>query len=329
MPESTVAGALLHGGRLSHTAVARIGGTGTAGLLAFMVVSDVLDDQAWDATLLACGAGLVLVIVLMWTLPWERLTPYWALIWPTIVLTVLLVAGITEGEVARLFLAFGSLTFLYIGVTQPPRTELFLLPLAILAWWLAMDLPAAEAAVRLALQLVVWVLIAEVPARLLQRLHEAQSQLSVRARTDALTGLANRHDLAGALTALQPGDTVVLVDLDHFKDFNDKYGHQAGDEVLARFGNLLEDSTRGSDLAVRYGGEEFLLLLSQVSAEQAQGLVERAAEMWAAESELTFSAGIAVMDEEADSTRTLGEADAALYGAKAAGRNTTRIHSPG
>ncbi|MBA3575765.1 MAG: diguanylate cyclase [Pseudonocardiales bacterium] len=59
---------------------------------------------------------------------------------------------------------------------------------------------------------------------------------------------------------------------------------------MARFGTLLEESTRGSDLAVRYGGEEFLLLLSQVSAEQAQGLVERVAQTWSAESELTFSA---------------------------------------
>jgi len=328
MPESSVAGALLHGGPLSRPVVARIGAVGTAGLLVFLAVSDVVDDQVWDATLFACGGGLLLIAGLMWTLPWERLSGHWALIWPTIVLTVLLIAGITEGELARLFLSFAGLTFLYIGVTQPPRTEIFLLPLAIPAWWLAMDLPAAESAVRLTLQLVVWVLIAEVPARLLQRLHEAQAQLSVRARTDALTGLANRHDLAGALHALQPGDTVVLVDLDHFKNFNDMHGHQAGDELLARFGTLLEESTRGSDLAVRYGGEEFLLLLSQVSAEQAQGLVERVAQTWSAESELTFSAGIAVMDGQADSTRTLAEADAALYAAKAAGRNTTRIHAP-
>lgn len=328
MPESSVAGAILHGGPLSRTVVARIGAAGTAGLLAFMAVSDVVDDQMLDATLYACGGGLLLVAGLMWTLPWDRLSGYWGLIWPTIALTALLIAGIAEDEVAQLFVSFVSLTFLYIGVTQPPRTGIFLLPLAIPAWWLAIDLPPPVAGVRLTLMLLVWMLVAEVPARLLLRLHEAQAQLSVRARTDALTGLANRHDLALALHSLQPGDTVVLVDLDHFKSFNDRYGHQAGDEVLARFGTLLEESTRGSDLAVRYGGEEFLLLLSQVSAKQAQGLVERAAELWATESELTFSAGIAVMDGQADSTRTLTEADAALYGAKAAGRNTTRIHSP-
>ena len=101
-----------------------------------------------------------------------------------------------------------------------------------------------------------------------------QVQLSVRARTDALTGLNNRHDLPRALSALLPGDSLVLLDLDHFKDFNDEHGHQAGDLVLADFG-AFSAAPCAPDLAFRYGGEEFLLLLSQTTAE-AQHLVDRA-----------------------------------------------------
>lgn len=67
MPVSAVAGALLHGGPLSRTVVARIGAAGTAVLLVFLAVSDVVDDQRWDATLFACGGGLLLVAGLTWT----------------------------------------------------------------------------------------------------------------------------------------------------------------------------------------------------------------------------------------------------------------------
>ncbi len=226
MPESSVAGALLHGGPLSRTVVARIGAVGTAGLLVFLAVSDVVDDQVWDATLFACGGGLLLVAGLMWTLPWERLSGHGALIWPTIVLTVLLIAGITEGELARLFLSFAGLTFLYIGVTQPPRTEIFLLPLA--------------GALR----------------------HPARGE---HPRFRPRGPLRRR----GVPAASQPG---------------------------------VRGAGAGSG---RAGGAD---LVGGVRAD-----IQR---------------GIAVMDGQADSTRTLAEADAALYAAKAAGRNTTRIHAP-
>lgn len=66
-----------------------------------------------------------------------------------------------------------------------------------------------------------------------------QVQLTIRVRTDVLTGLNNRHDLPRALGATLPGDSVVLADLDHFKQYNDRFGHQAGDVVLARADDAL------------------------------------------------------------------------------------------
>ncbi len=68
----------------------------------------------------------------------------------------------------------------------------------------------------------------------------------------------------------------MLLDLDHFKEFNDEHGHQAGDLVLADFGAFIGRTVRSSDIAFRYGGEEFLLLLSQTTARDAQHLVDRA-----------------------------------------------------
>ena len=181
--------------------------------------------------------------------------------------------------------------------------------------------------VRLTFATIVWLLIAEVPAWLLQRLHGMQVQLAVRAGTDALTGLSNRFDLPRALSALLPGDCLVLLDLDHFKEFNDEHGHQAGDLVLADFGAFIGRTVRSSDLAFRYGGEEFLLLLSQTTARDAQHLVDRASKAWTRRTQLTFSAGIALATKQGDED-ALKLADAALYAAKAAGRATSRVHVP-
>ena len=310
-----------------RTAAAQMGAAGAAVLLLLLAISDLVTDRRMDETPITCAAGLVIIGTLTRLLPWHRLSSRWTLIWPLLVLVALLVAALTEDELTRQLIGFAGLAFLYVGVTQPPMAELPLLAVAMPAWWFAMDLAPGEAIVRLTVTVVVWVLIAEIPARLLRRLRVAQALLSVRARTDALTGLANRHDLAAALGALLDGDTIVLIDMDHFKVFNDQHGHQAGDAVLAGFGRMLEQAIRTSDLAFRYGGEEFLLLLSQVSSEHAQRMIERIAAAWAEESALTFSAGIATVSDRGADT-TLARADAALYAAKAAGRNTTRVHDP-
>ncbi len=247
------------------------------------------------------GAGLALAAVVF--VPWTRLTPRALLVWPLAVLAVLLVSALSGSEAAALFTGAITLSFLYVGVTQPPGTCLPLLPLAGVTWWLAINLPTSDSIVRLASAVIVWILVAEVPARLLERLYRMGVQLSVRARTDALTGLNNRHDLPRALNALLPGDSLVLLDLDRFKDFNDQYGHQAGDVVLADFGAFLGRTARSSDLAFRYGGEEFLLLLSQTTAAEAQHLVDRAAATWNGQTQLTFSAGIAMAMTAGDEAR--------------------------
>jgi two-component system chemotaxis response regulator CheY len=171
----------------------------------------------------------------------------------------------------------------------------------------------------------------------LDRLHRA---LTAQARTDALTKLGNRlrlhEDLEGINDrAVRYGHTycVAICDLDDFKQFNDKYGHQAGDNALRQVGGVLARESRSGDGAYRYGGEEFLVVLSGQTLSQATIAMERirrAVEALAiphqanrAAAVVTISVGVSAWEHEQLDTPTtvLARADNALYQSKAAGRN--------
>ncbi len=142
------------------------------------------------------------------------------------------------------------------------------------------------------------------------------------AEVDQLTGLPNRRVLGRALGRLRTDDTVIMLDLDHFKPLNDREGHAAGDQVLRAFGRVVADATRARDLAGRYGGEEFLIVLSaSEGAPDAEGFLHRLRSDWerARPYPVTFSAGIATVGTER--SETVQRADAALYAAKRAGRD--------
>jgi diguanylate cyclase (GGDEF)-like protein len=148
------------------------------------------------------------------------------------------------------------------------------------------------------------------------------ARLRVRAEVDPLTGLGNRRRLETALTKLRPGDVVIAIDLDNFKAVNDTLGHDVGDEVLRSFGRHLASLTRSGELAIRTGGEEFLLIISGNDATHrtAATLLGRLASDWWARSPLTtFSAG-AVAHPGGASAATIKRADQALYEAKRRGR---------
>ena len=124
----------------------------------------------------------------------------------------------------------------------------------------------------------------------------------------------------------------MLVDIDHFKRINDTYGHQAGDEVLKVLADSFKFNIRGVDLACRYGGEEFVIVMPETEMQIAERVAERLREAIAertypvgegrAEIPVTASIGIATLDPVRDTSQTLLErADKALYEAKAMGRN--------
>ncbi|MFN8535759.1 MAG: diguanylate cyclase [Dehalococcoidia bacterium] len=167
------------------------------------------------------------------------------------------------------------------------------------------------------------------------RLRETLHSQSVR---DPLTDLYNRRYLEEALylegrrhLRTGRGLALLMIDIDHFKQFNDQFGHDAGDLVLREFGRLLRSHIRGSDIACRFGGEEFTLILPEIGVEDATA---RAGQIRAAVAAmrlslrgqplgaLTCSIGVAVFPEHAATVEEcLTAADQALYRAKAAGRD--------
>jgi len=151
--------------------------------------------------------------------------------------------------------------------------------------------------------------------------------------TDALTGLANRKALDAAVAAVAAeGGAVILCDIDHFKQFNDRWGHQTGDQVLREVAGCLKASIPESGMAARYGGEEFAILLRGADLMQAAATAERARRVVESRravdkstgnilGRITISAGVAVFVAGEDAMATIGRADACLYAAKRSGRN--------
>jgi diguanylate cyclase (GGDEF)-like protein len=163
---------------------------------------------------------------------------------------------------------------------------------------------------------------------LLRQREHLTRQLEKLARTDALTGVANRHvwndrldhALEAARRTSQPL-TVAIIDLDHFKAFNDAYGHPAGDTLLRETAKAFESTVRQGDLIARYGGEEFSLLLPNCTLSDAKTLIERLRSVM--RHGQRFSAGITQTNGWEHSEDIVIRADRALYEAKALGRNCT------
>ena len=156
------------------------------------------------------------------------------------------------------------------------------------------------------------------------------------ANTDELTGLANRRRLFETLQ-LEIGRarrsrrplTIAMVDLDHFKRYNDTFGHSAGDDLLQHFALRTTSRTRAQDLVARYGGEEFCMVLPETDAEGAVALVEGLRHEGAGDDRLgrrvTFSAGLATWNGSESAEDLVYRADASLYRAKAAGRDQVAV----
>ena len=122
-------------------------------------------------------------------------------------------------------------------------------------------------------------LLSQEAGPMFSRLHE-KAVLAHDAETDPLTELANRRTFSRALETLRPGDAVVIVDLDHFKSVNDRFGHQLGDRTLRTLAACLRRATRQVDCVARYGGEEFAMVLPAAGAEGAQAALERVRRNW-------------------------------------------------
>ncbi|MEH6467939.1 MAG: GGDEF domain-containing protein [Porticoccus sp.] len=169
-----------------------------------------------------------------------------------------------------------------------------------------------------------------------QRFKEMQARLDYQARTDELTGLANRRGFKEYLGGSEQrcGQSkglfaVIVGDLDNFKDINDAYGHEVGDFVLKEIGNILKSLVRTEDLVVRWGGEEFLILLVDTHLNGAEVLAEKIRHKIASTRvavrdnriSVTMSLGVDAQQPKSSLYATLGSADKAMYEAKRRGRD--------
>lgn len=164
-------------------------------------------------------------------------------------------------------------------------------------------------------------------------------QIRREAMTDGLTGLANRKSFDEEIVSIHTETSesgasysLMMLDIDHFKSFNDHYGHQVGDQVLRLVARTLTDGVKGRDIAARYGGEEFAIILPQTPLDAALKVGESLRKAVATKDvinrgtgeklgRITMSAGVAEYVEGEDFEELIERADAALYTAKHNGRN--------
>ncbi len=153
-------------------------------------------------------------------------------------------------------------------------------------------------------------------------------------RTDALTGVSNRRALDDTLESLlamlhryEQTFSILIVDIDHFKQLNDEQGHLYGDRMLKAVAKLLADTVRETDMVARYGGEEFVIVMPQTPLDGAIIFADRLRQRIEQDLPLTVSGGVTATAEGDDSQTLLARADAALYSAKAAGRNRLFCHT--
>jgi diguanylate cyclase (GGDEF)-like protein len=268
-----------------------------------------------DARLPFTGLGLldIAVACLLAVLPWDRWGRRALYVIPLLTLPIVDVFAIVGELDGWLYSMFFVALAVWVGLALPPWSNLWLAPAYTLAYVVPLvvtdrgDEAVTTVGVVVPLVVAVGQLLADASLR------------------DELTGVGNRRFGMTALERLRVGDAVLLLDLDGFKEVNDRHGHAAGDAVLADLGRLLQSSMRGIDAVARYGGEEFLVVISQAESTAAT-IGDRLLVDWRARSpRTTVSAGVAVHQSGETPAETLARADAALYEAKRRGRDRVCI----
>ena len=174
--------------------------------------------------------------------------------------------------------------------------------------------------------------------KILEQVKMQKQELLQLAMTDQLTSLYNRHSLfdigpkyLSDAKRHKFSVSLVVIDLDHFKNVNDTHGHATGDIVLKLIGQVLKDQCRTEDFVARFGGEEFVMLLSHCDIDfavtKAENLRKEVEAAQPAGLTITASLGVAAMEEDDDFNTLFEKADKAVYEAKESGRNKVVVHS--
>ena len=211
---------------------------------------------------LALSAGAMVLALGLTRLPWERLPPRALLVFPALGVGSLMLTALLSRGISPSYTGYLTVAYVFMGLTQRPATIFATIPVVVPIWIICAGGFTPTDNVKLPVAVGIWVLIGESLAARTARATERTGELVAAASTDPLTGFLNRRELPRLLELLQPEDAVVLLDLDHFKRINDDLGHHAGDLVLADFGKTVRGALRSEDTALRYGGDEVLLVLA-------------------------------------------------------------------
>lgn len=280
--------------------------------------------REWDRFALV-SVAMAALLAGSFAVPWRRLPRAATAAFPLAVFVGFSALGLLAPQLTAPLTGLLVAAYVYTGLTQRVGSSWWAIPFGCVTFVLMNGGLSSPVLVRLIIGVFVWTTVVETLAALTATQKRLADALGAAAHQDALTGVPNRRDLHVRLVAVQPGDALVLCDLDHFKALNDTLGHQAGDHALAEFGGLLRMYLRTGDYCARYGGEEFVLILPDTDDVAALAVVARLQHAWRLmHPGTTFSAGIAHCALDQDPASTLAAADAALYAAKAAGRDTIR-----
>lgn len=250
-------------------------------------------------------------------------------------------------EFAFWFPAYYGLIFMVFGIERGKWAAwafFVISALAVVPWlFRALDTSTAAqnlyALTQLYLSNAVMIFILDVLGKRLVRFARQASEMTTIANTDSLTNLGNRRALMATLAEeiararrYATEFSILLIDLDRFKQINDRYGHVAGDAVLASFGDLLARESRDTDVAGRWGGEEFIVVLPETGPETAESAARRLRDAvdnrdFAGIEEVTTSIGVATFTPGDTLDDLLRLADEALYRAKDHGRNRVEVAS--
>jgi diguanylate cyclase (GGDEF)-like protein len=307
-----------------------------AGLLAFTFIPLMGEIKPGD---LVATALLVIFVGMAALVPWSRL-PSWVQALPILLPFAMEIAIRVSHDSA--IIAYTPVTLLPVFwfALYGTRGQLLVSVIAVGIVY-AVPSPAVDGGaypITVPIAAALWMAVAGITGFSISELVRQREDLAVSldrmARTDALTGLPNRRAWDEALDrelalANRSGTPVcaALLDLDHFKEFNDLNGHPAGDAHLKEAASMWRARLRSADLIARYGGEEFAVLLTATDAHQAQEVIETLRAC--VPSDETVSAGVAEWDGIESAGELLVRADRALYEAKRHGRNRTiAIHAP-
>ena len=280
---------------------------------------------------LAAGCLLVIVILAInfWKIRRGRFSSLLYTLGLTPAIMVLLAISIQQQEIIGILWCYPSVLAFYLILSERQAWVASSL-LLVVVLLVASQTFAVPITIRIAVSLIMVVAFSAVFIRVIS---EQQIKLEKMAITDPLTGLYNRILLQDTLDQAieyyrrtsQPM-TIMTIDLDHFKLINDKFGHVEGDKVLTAVGSYFKDELRGVDKIFRLGGEEFLVLLHNVSAANGLVVAEKiraalAATQLIPEYQVTVSIGVAALKAGDDADAWRKRSDAHLYQAKMTGRN--------